>query len=257
MNYRAWCALVARGALLLVAFLAMVAWGAQEQATWTADEMVTRMRANGTTIQDYDATIIIDTYADGKLDRTQTMRLLLLQPDRMRQEYLEPEYLSGNLNVVVGDTMWTYIAASETWYESDLSDLSAAEQPWLGFRQILRAAQDELADYGFNLLDADGGIYHLSGTASVEDAAYGRIELWVDGKTFVPTRRVLYDVDGQLLVDVRISDVEQVIEGAYVARRLETYDEDGVLRSVIHYEKVTVNQGFDPSLFAPPAVETL
>jgi outer membrane lipoprotein-sorting protein len=240
----------------LVALFAMVAWSEQAQAAPSADEIVARMRANGTSIQDYDATITIDTYVEGEPGRTQTMRLLLLQPDRMRQEYLEPEYLAGNLNVVEGNKMWTYIAASDTWYESDLADLSAAEQPWLGFRQILRAAQDELADYAFELVEADGETFHLRGTPSVDEAAYGRIELWVDGATFVPTRRVLYDVDAHLLVDVRISDVEEVAEGAYVARRLETYDEDGILRSVIRYESVRVNQGLDPTLFAPPALET-
>jgi len=72
----------------------------------------------------------------------------------------------------------------------------------------------------------------------------------------VPRRRLLYDADGNLLVDVRILDVEEIADGVFVARRLETYDETGTLRNVILYDSVAINQGLDPALFVPPALET-
>jgi outer membrane lipoprotein-sorting protein len=74
----------------------------------------------------------------------------------------------------------------------------------------------------------------------------------VDPATYVPQRRLLYDADGNLLVDVRILDVEEVSAGVFVARRLETYDEAGTLKNTIDYDSVSVNQGLDPSLFAAP-----
>ena len=82
-----------------------------------------------------------------------------------------------------------------------------------------------------------------------DNAAYGRIELWIDPETFVPARRRLYDVDGNLLVEVHILEVEQVAESTCLARTLETYDETGELRSVIHYDSLAVNGGLDPALF--------
>jgi len=234
--------------ILLMPVLVGMAAGAQPIDT--PEGVLDRMRENTRGIEDLDAVLTIEAYADGHVDLTQRIRLSLLQPDRMRQEYLEPDYLAGNLALITGDEMWIYIAAADTWYEKDLRELSAAEQPWLIFRQFLRAVADEFDDYAFELRDDEPGRYHLIGTSSTDDAAYGRIELLVDPETFVPDRRLLYDVDGNLLVEVRILEVEQVAESSYLARTLETYDETGELRSVIRYDELTVNGGLDPALFA-------
>ncbi len=232
--------------------IALLAFGAAAQTTLTADGVLARMRANATAVDDFDAHITVQTYDNGSVKLTQELRLSLLQPDKMRQEYLSPDYLAGNLTIIVRNAMWTYIAANETWYAKDLSTLSVAEQPWLAFRQLLRDVQDELRNYAFALLGIEDGAYHLRGTGESADAVYGAIELWVDAETFVPRRRLLYDTDGNLLVDVRILDVEDVADGAFIARRLETYDEAGALKSVILYDSVAINQGLDPSLFAVP-----
>ena len=179
----------------------------------------------------FEAIIRVETFADDGPGLTQVIRLYLMQPNAMRQEYLEPEYFAGNLNLILGEVMWTYIAASENWYVNDLSTLSAAEQPWLMFRQILKDAQDEMADYAFTLSEPVGAEYHLQGRPLTDDAAYALIELWVDPMTFVPSHRDLFDADMNLLVSVRILEVEEVVDGAYVALRLETYDEDGTLKA--------------------------
>jgi outer membrane lipoprotein-sorting protein len=232
--------------------IALLAFGAAAQTTLTADDILARMRANATAVDDFDAHITVQTYDHGMVKLTQELRLSLLQPDKMRQEYLSPDYLAGNLTIIVGNAMWTYIAANETWYTKDLSTLSVAEQPWLAFRQLLRDVQDELKNYAFTLVGIEDGAYHLRGTGESTDAVYGAIELWVDPETFVPRRRLLYDTDGNLLVDVRILNVEDVANGVFIARRLETYDEAGALKSVILYDSVAINQGLDPSLFAVP-----
>lgn len=232
--------------LLCVGVLAITATA---QSVETADDVLDRMRENTQAIEDLDAFLTVQTYDEGEVCLTQRIRLSLLQPDRMRQEYLEPDYLAGNLSLVTGDNMWIYIAAIETWYEKDLAGLSTAEQPWLVFRQFLRGVQDEFADYTFELLSAEGDEYHLQGTASTDDAVYGRIELWVDSQTFVPNQRSLYDVEDNLLVELRILEVEQIGESIYMARTLETYDETGELRSTIHYDSIVVNSGLDPELF--------
>ena len=220
-----------------------------------AQDILDGMRSNGKAIEDFAATLVVETFSDEGPNLNQEIRIYLMQPDAMRQEYVEPEYLAGNLNLIVGESMWTYIAATDTWYVSDLSTLSAAEQPWLLFRQILRTTQDETDDYSFDLVGLENGEYHLRGTPDSEDAAYGLVELWVDPATFVPSRRDLYDTDLNLLVSVRLLEVEEVADGSYVARRFETYDEEGVLKSVIHYEDVRVNSGLASSLFDPPALD--
>jgi len=219
------------------------------QSIENADDVLDRMTQNTQAIEDLDATLTVEAYTDGEVSMTQTIRLSLLQPDRMRQEYLAPDYLAGNMTLVTGELMWIYIAAIDTWYEKDLSELSTAEQPWLVFRQFLRGVQNEFDDYTFELLSAEGNEYHLQGTASTDDAVYGRIELLVDSQTFVPNKRALYDVEDNLLVELRILEVEQIRESIYMARTLETYDETGELRSAIHYDSIVVNSGLDRDLF--------
>jgi len=239
----------ARALVILLVCGAIAGLVAAAQPIDTPEGVLDRMRENTRGIEDLDAVLTIETYADEQVDLPQRIRLSLLQPDRMRQEYLEPDYLAGNLTLITGDDMWIYLAVVETWYEKDLGELSAAEQPWLLFRQFLRDVADEFDDYAFELRDDEPDRYHLIGASSTDDAVYGRIELWVDPETFVPARRRLYDVDGNLLVEVRILEVEQVVESTYLARTLETYDETGELRSVIHYDSLAVNGGLDPALF--------
>jgi len=228
---------------------AAIGIAAMAQAIETADDVLDRLKANTQAIEDLDATLTVETYDEGEVNLTQRLRLSLLQPDRMRQEYLEPDYLAGNLSLVIGDSMWIYIAAIETWYEKDLTELSSAEQPWLVFRQYLRGVQNEFDDYSFVLLATEGDVYHLQGKAQSDDAVYGRIDLWVDAQTFVPSKRVLYDVQGNLLVELRILEVVEVVESVFMAQRLENYDELGELKSTIHYDSITVNSGLDPEMF--------
>ncbi len=239
----------ARALVVLLMCGVLSGFAATAQPIATSEGVLDRMRENTRGIEDLDAVLTIETYTDGEVDLTQRIRLSLLQPDRMRQEYLEPDYLAGNLTLITGNDMWIYIAAADTWYEKDLGELSAAEQPWLVFRQFLRGVADEFDDYAFELRDDEPDRYHLIGTSSTDDAAYGRIELWVDPEMFVPTRRLLFDVDGNLLVDLHILEVEEIADGTYLARTLETYDEIGELKSVIHYDSLVVNGGLDPALF--------
>lgn len=239
----------ARALLVLLVCAALAGMAAGAQSIDTADGVLDRMGENTHGMDDLDAVLTIETYEEGAVKLTQRIRLSLLQPDRMRQEYLEPDYLTGNLSLITGDEMWIYIAAVETWYEKDLGELSSAEQPWLAFRRFLRDVDDELDDYAFDLLGVEDGGYHLVGVPTVEDATYGQIELWVDVEAFVPTRRILYDVEGDLLVELRIFDIEQTTDSTYLARTMETYDETGELKSIIHYDELTVNGGLDSALF--------
>jgi len=222
---------------------------AAAQTLETADVVLDRMDENTHGLEDLDALLTIETYDDGAVELTQRLRLSLLQPNRMRQEYLAPDYLDGNLTLIVGDEMWIYVAAVDEWHEKDLTELSSAEQPWLAFRRFLRDVDDDLGDYTFELLGFEDDAYCLVGASAVDDTTYGRIELWVDAETFVPVRRLLYDVEGELLVELRILEIEQVDDSTYLARTMQTYDEAGELQSVIHYDELTVNGGLDPSLF--------
>ena len=237
---------------LCAAFAIWVGPSAGAQTLLSADEVLDHLRANATAIGTLQARIVVHTYKDGEVNLIQEMRLYLEQPDRMRQEYVAPDYMAGNVTLIVGDSLLIYIAAINSWQRSSLSELSTAEQPWLLFRQLLRDVQDEFADYGFALREFDGGSYHLVGTPATDDAVYGSIEMWIDPETFVPTRRLLYDVDGNLIADVRILNVVEVAPGVFLARKVEAYDAEGVLKNEISYQELVVNDRIDPSLFALP-----
>ncbi len=249
-------ALTPRLAWFSVVCVALASAAAGAQTLTSADEVLDRLRANATAIETLQARIVVHTYKDGQVNLIQEMRLSLEQPNKMRQEYIAPDYMAGNMTLIVGDAMLVYIAANETWHATKLSDLSTAEQPWLLFRQLLRDVQDEFNDYEFTLAGLGDGKYHLIGTPKTDDAVYGSTELWIDSETFVPTRRLLYDVDGNLIADVRIQDVVEVAPGIFLARRVEAYDADGVLKNEITYQELVVNERLDPALFALPTEAT-
>ncbi len=235
--------------LLILIVVAFVGYGA---GSLTASDILDRMSAAVENLNNLSAVISVQTYKDGEVSLTQQMRLALAQPDKMRLEYLKPEYLAGNVTLVVGEKMWMYIAVTDQWIEKDLSNLPSAQQPWLMFRNILRGVRSMLDDYKFARIDEEGDIYHIRGIPASDAAVYGRIELWVDPETFVPVRRTLYDMDGNLLMDTRFHDAREVVNGVVLPLTIETYDAEGKLASVVSYVQITVNAGVPDDLFNPP-----
>lgn len=247
-----------RAVKLLAVCLPLVTWLAVAvvgtAAPVTADEIIDQMRANTSKIEDMTATITLEAYKNGAVSLTQSMELILQQPDKMRQQYLSPDYLAGNATVIVGDTMWIYIAVTDQWIKKDLSTMSPAQQPWVMFRDILTGVRSELDDYSFVLVDDDseGDAYHIRGTPADEEATYGRIDMWVDRSTFVPVRRTLHDVDGNFLVDARFLDTTKVDDIVAMPLRVETYDANGVLQNVITYSGIALNSGVPETAFTVP-----
>ena len=240
------------GTAIAISILMLTAFVGYAAGKLTAADIIERMDSAAAGIDDLNAVISVQIYKDGSVSLTQQMRLALDQPDKMRLEYLEPEYLAGNVTLIVGEKMWMYIAAIDKWFEKDLARLSSAEQPWLMFRNILRGVRSELDDYTFTRVKDESDVYHIRGLPANDAAVYGRLDLWIDPETFVPLRRILYDVDGKLLVDARFLDVTPLADGVTLPLRIETYNADEELESVISYVQVEVNSAVSPELFVPP-----
>lgn len=240
------------GTVIIILVLIVVACLGYGAGSLTASDILDRMNGAVDGLEDLNAVISVQTYKDGEVSLTQQMRLTLKQPDMMRIEYLKPEYLAGNVTLIVGKKMWMYIAAIDKWLSKDLSKLASAEQPWLMFRNILRGVRSILDDYKFTRIDEEGDAYHIRGLPNNDNAVYGRIDLWVNSKTFVPVRRVLYDVDGNLLVDARFLDATVIDDVLTLPLRVKTYNADGELKNVIAYEEIAVNTGVPEALFQPP-----
>ena len=235
--------------LLALTAVTLTASGA---GTVTAADIIARLNAVVGGFSDLTGTLIVQTYKDGAVSRTQEIEITLQQPDKMRLEYIAPAYLAGNVTIIVGNKMWMYIAAISKWYEKDLSTLSPAAQPWLMFRHLLRGVHNELDDYKFTRLKNENGAYHLRGVPANTAAIYGRIDLWVNAQTFVLVRRTLYDMNGHLLADTRFLDATKLSSNVTLPLRIETYNGDGKLLSVVHYAKIAVNTSVPATLFAPP-----
>ena len=240
--------------VVLLTVLTLAVPNAVAAASLTATEILNSLESATDPIEDLTATITVQTYKNGDVSFTQQMRLILKQPDKMKQEYLAPDYLEGNITLIVGDTMWIYIAVTDQWFKKDLADLSPAEQPWLMFRNILSGVRSELDDYTFTRIDDSeaSDVYHIRGTPANDAAVYGRLDLWVDDKTFTPVRRLLYDMDGELLVDARFLDKTLVDDVVTMPLRIETYNADGELQNVITYTKITLNTGVSDAVFSAP-----
>ncbi len=240
------------GVGITILMLMVTAFVGYAAGTLTAADILNRMNSAVDGLDDLNAVISVRTYKDGAVSLMQQMRLTLKQPDKMRLEYLEPEYLAGNVTLIVGGKMWMYIAAIDKWFEKDLVKLSPAEQPWLMFRNILHGVRSMLDDYTFTRIEEEGNTYHIRGLPASDAAVYGRIDLWVDPETFVPVRRILYDANENLLVDARFLDATAVADGVTLPLRIETYNGDGELANVISYVKIMVNSSVPDDLFNPP-----
>lgn len=249
-----WRMFVALQSVLVLIALTLVGPSAVAASSLTATEILNSLQRATDPIENLTATITIQTYKDGDVSFTQQMRLTLKQPDKMRQEYLAPDYLAGNITLIVGDTMWIYIVVTDQWLKKDLATLSPAEQPWLMFRNILSRVRSELDDYAFTRIDDSeaSDVYHIRGTPASNAAVYGRLDLWVNNETFTPARRLLYDTDGNLLVDARFLNETLVDNVVTMPLRIETYNADGELRNVIIYTKITLNTGMSDAVFSPP-----
>ena len=241
--------LIGTGIAILV--LMLMASVGSAAGTLTATDIIKRMDSAAEGIDDLNAVISVQTYRDGSISLTQQMQLVLDQPDKMRLEYLEPEYLAGNVTLIVGEKMWMYVTAIDQWFEKDLAELSSAEQPWLMFRNILRGVSSMLDDYTFTRVEDEGDAYHIRGLPASDAAVYGKIDLWVDPDAFLPLRRILYDVDGNLLVDARFLEATPFADGVTLPLRIETYNGDDQLASVISYVQIEVNAGVSEELFTP------
>jgi len=232
--------------LLLAAFVCYAA------GTLTAAGIIEHMDSAAARLDNLSADISVQIYKDGSLSLTQQMHLVLDQPDKMRLKYLKPEYLAANVTLIVGEKMWMYVAAIDKWFEKDLATLSPAEQPWLMFRNVLRGVRSMLDDYTFTLVEEKSDAYHIRGVPANDDAVYGRVDLWMDAETFLPLQRIVYDMDGNLLVDARFLEAKSFADGVTLPLRVETYNADGKLANVISYLQVEVNAGVSQGLFAPP-----
>jgi|GEM_PF-753298 outer membrane lipoprotein-sorting protein len=249
-----WRAYTVLQIVLTLIMLTVVGPSAVAAPSLTAPEIVSHLENATDPIEDLTATITIQKYKDSAVSFTQQMLLTLKQPNKMKQEYLAPDYLAGNITLIVGDTMRIYIAVTEQWLKKDLADLSPAEQPWLMFRSILSGVRSDLDDYTFTCIDDSevGDVYHIRGTPANNAAVYGRLDLWVDNETFTPVRRLLYDTDGELLVDARFLNKTRVDDVVTMPLLIETYNADGELQNVITYTNVALNTSVSDAAFSAP-----
>ena len=119
------------------------------------------------------------------------------------------------------------------------------------FRNILHGVRSELDDYTFTRVEEESDAYHIRGLPADDAAVYGMIDMWVDKGAFVPVRRILYDMDENLLVDARFLDATTV-DGVTLPLRIETYTGSGELANVISYVKIAVNEDIPDGLFDSP-----
>ena len=233
--------------LLVVCLLGVSALGQLP----TSDEVLDHMEAAMGGFSDLEARLSIVHYREGQSDLKQEVKLHLLQPDKLRLEYLSPDYLAGNVSLAVGDSFWVYIAAADTWYGKDLSELSPSQQPWITFRALLKSVRSEYREYELHV-QKDGDLLLLSGIPHEEEAVYGGIELWVDPATWLPVKRKLYDIGGNYLGEARFLEHTEVAPGLWLPLEVEIYDEERHLVSEISYLEIEVDVGVPETLFAPP-----
>ncbi len=96
-----WRAYTVLQIVLTLIMLTVVGPSAVAAPSLTAPEIVSHLENATDPIEDLTATITIQKYKDSAVSFTQQMLLTLKQPNKMKQEYLAPDYLAGNITLIV------------------------------------------------------------------------------------------------------------------------------------------------------------
>jgi len=178
-------------------------------------------------LQTFSATIMM-TQHSGKKESTIEFQFMYVPPAKMRIEYTAPKVLIGQLVIINGDQVYTYMPALHRSMHKTVSDNGGDEGKEMGFLYyfVNRSLGDFLHDYSPSPVDGPQGYAFENDDSNIFYDAYkvtltgtgGKQIVWCDTKSFVPIAIDIYDGD-ELVIEVRVLDYEyngSVPEEAFV-----------------------------------------
>jgi len=178
-------------------------------------------------LQTFSATIMMTKHSGNKTS-TIEFQFTFVPPTKMRIEYTAPKALVGQLVILSGDQMYTYMPSLHRTTHSTADDGSGnqGEEMGLLYNFVDRTVDELMRDYTPSPLEGpqeysfehDGKTVSYNAYKVVLSGAGGKEIVWCDAETLVPIAIDIYDRD-ELTIEVRVVSYDyngSVPEGAFV-----------------------------------------
>ena len=163
-------------------------------------------------LQTFSATIMMTQYSGSK-GSTIEFQFTFVPPTKMRIEYTAPKALVGQLLIINGDQMYTYMPSLHRSMHATVDDDSGNQGAEMGFLYYFvdRSVDEFMREYTSSSLEGPEAYSFEHGEETVSyDAckvvlagADGKEIVWCDAKTLVPIAIDIYD-GGKLTIEVRV-----------------------------------------------------
>ena len=167
-------------------------------------------------LQTFSASIMMTQYS-GNVGSTIEFQFTYVPPTKMRIEYTSPKALVGQLLIINGDQLYTYMPALHRSMHKTTSGDGGGEGEEMGFLYYFVSHDVDrfVEDYDISSLGGSQEYTFEHGGSTVSYDAYkvelsgasGREIVWCDGETLVPVAIDIYDKD-KLTIEVRVVSYE-------------------------------------------------
>ena len=200
--------------VMVYALLAVMVLG----AVALADDVVSfqKILDASNALQTFSATIMM-TQHSGKKASTIEFQFTYVPPTKMRIEYTAPKALVGQLLIINGDQLYTYMPALHRSLHRTVSGDGGDEGKEMGFLYyfVNRSLSEFSQDYTISPVDGPQAYIFEHDGKSVSYDAYkvtligedGRQIVWCDADSLVPIAIDIYDGD-KLTIEIRVVDYE-------------------------------------------------
>ncbi len=171
----------------------------------TVPTLAKQMEDTYNSISAYRATVNYSTYNDYSREYIKTIK----KPDKLRYEYLTPEYKEGDLDIINGNTQWTYDKSKNMAYQ-DSCNINIGEES-LATPDFLNMLLCLMNNFSVQQLDdevvGEFNTYVLEITPLTQ-TTFSKWKYWIDKVTLFPIKWEIYDGDGDVRDTTLITNFE-------------------------------------------------
>ncbi len=190
-------------AAVILVLAAVLISGCTDQMS--ADQIAARMKAQHESIEDFSATMVMNSSFAGETENTR-VTIMTKTPDKTRSELIEPAERAGTVRVRNGSTMWTYDPAKNQVLKTELPDMG--DEPFN--TELIKNIMDKNDISYKDTENLDGrSTYVIEATPKDEaDREFSsKTRVWVDCENWMLLGTEMYDNDGNLVMKVQYRDV--------------------------------------------------
>jgi len=161
----------------------------------TVPTLAKQMEDTYNSIYDYRSTVNYSTYNDYSREYIKTIK----KPDKLRYEYLTPEYKEGDLDIINGTTQWSYDKSKNIAYQNTCNiNIGEESLKTPDFLRLLLFLMDNS-----NVKQLDDEVVGEFNTYVLEitplfQTTFSKLKYWIDKTTLFPIKREIYDTDGSV-----------------------------------------------------------